>query len=98
MLSNNGKCVKCNKYCLTCDPGNRNSCLTCPKGKALDTDDNTCKKCAKECETCSIPNDASSCILCSKGFKFNNERVCKKINKKYSSNEDYDNFRSHQYD
>ena len=86
-LTDNGRCIKCDKNCLTCDPKNINSCLTCSEGQALDTQDNTCQKCAKECDICDLPNDNTSCIICKKGFKFDTNGVCKRIFKKYNSDE-----------
>ena len=76
VLSDTGKCVKCNKNCLTCDPSNKDTCLTCATGKALNVDDNTCNKCSKACKTCSLPDDNTSCIVCSEGYKFDSNSVC----------------------
>ena len=65
VLSENGKCVKCNKNCLTCDTSHKDICLKCADGKALNVDDDTCRKCSIACKTCSLPDDNTSCNVCS---------------------------------
>merc|ERR1711964_228909 len=71
-------CAKCDNSCKTCtDPGDKNSCLSCPVKKFLsgkqcvDTcptktalEGSTCLPCHESCKECEAPKDSAKCKSC----------------------------------